>query len=177
MIEETTKTEEQKEIKQEETAEQQTEKKIEEKAPKKTKKKEDEQEEKIEIPAHLEKFVKEIEEMKLIDLSKLVKVLEKKFGVSAMSAAIPASASQPGTGKPEEEKKQIADVVLTNIGAKKIEVIKAIKEITQKGLKECKDLVDATDSEPQTIRGGVKREEAEEIKKKLETAGATVELK
>ena len=132
----------------------------------------------VEVPKHLKSLVKEIEEMKLIDLAELVKILEDKFGVSAapvaMVAAPAGGASDDGA---EQGGKAVVNVVLTGIGDKKIEVIKAVKEITQKGLKECKDLVDAAASDSQVVKEGVKAEEAEEMKKKLEASGATVELK
>ena len=130
---------------------------------------------KIEVPAKFADLVKKIEEMSVLDLAELVKVLESKFGVSAaapmMMAAAPAAA-----GEAVEEKSSFT-VVLSAPGDKKIEVIKAIKDITQKGLKEAKDMVDASASAPQVVRENVKKEEADELKKKLEAAGAKVELK
>ncbi|MCX6761216.1 MAG: ribosomal protein L7/L12 [Candidatus Nealsonbacteria bacterium] len=107
----------------------------------------EEKDEKIEVPEKFKKMVGEIEKMSVLDLAELVKVLEKKFGVSAA------------------------------VGEKKIEVIKAVRDLTGKGLKEAKDLVDAAASAPQMIKEGAKKEEAEEIKKKFEAAGAKVELK
>lgn len=130
----------------------------------------------VEIPKNLAKIVQEIEEMKVVDLAELVKVLEKKFGVSAMpvaTVAAPAAGAAPTGG----EEKQFFSVNLTAAGEKKIEVIKIVRDVTQKGLKEAKDLVDATESGPQVILEKVKTEEAEELKKKLEQAGASVELK
>jgi large subunit ribosomal protein L7/L12 len=136
-------------------------------------------EEKTEVPAKFADIVKKIEEMSVLDLAELVKILEEKFGVSAaapmMVAAAPAAAG--GSGAAAEEEKSAFNVVLTAPGDKKIEVIKVVKEITQKGLKESKDLVDASATEPQMIKEGAKKEEAEQIKKKLEAAGAKVELK
>jgi len=130
---------------------------------------------KVEVPAKFADLVKKIEEMSVLDLAELVKVLESKFGVSAaapmMMAAAPAAA-----GEAAEEKSSFT-VVLAAPGDKKIEVIKAIKEITQKGLKEAKDMVDASAAAPQVVRENVKKEEADELKKKLEAAGAKVELK
>jgi len=123
--------------------------------------------------------VKEIEEMKLIDLAKLVEILEEKFGVSAMPIAMPAGAggvAQAGAG-PAEEEKSAYSIVLTAVGEKKIEVIKAVKKITKKGLKDCKDIVDAAGTEAQVIKDNVKKEEAEKMKKEIEAAGAKVELK
>jgi len=138
-----------------------------------------EEKKEIEIPAKFKNLVAEIENMSVLDLSELVKILEKKFGVSSQPMVIgpmvssPAAAAAPA---PVEEK-TIFNIVLAQIGEKKIEVIKAIRDITQKGLKESKDLVDAAEKEPQMIKENVKKDEAEEIKKKLETAGAKVELK
>jgi large subunit ribosomal protein L7/L12 len=130
---------------------------------------------KIEVPEKFKKIVEEIEKMSVLDLSELVKVLEEKFGVSAapqmMAAAAPAAA-----GEPVEEKSSF-DVVLTGTGEKKIDVIKVVRDITAKGLKEAKDLVDAVATAPQMIKEGAKKEEAEELKKKFAEAGATVELK
>ncbi len=129
----------------------------------------------IKVPEKFEKIVKEIEEMKVMDLAELVKVLEEKFGVSAAApvavAAAPAAAADAG-----EEKTEF-DVILKAPGDKKIEVIKVVRDITQKGLKESKDLVDLSATEPQMIKERAKKEEAEEIKKKFAEAGATVELK
>ena len=135
------------------------------------------EEEKVEVPEKFKKIVQEIEEMKVADLAELVKILEKKFGVSAtpMVAAAPQGTTTPQQG--EKEEKSEYDVVLKAIGDKKIEVIKAVRDITQKGLKESKDLVDAAAKEPQVIKEKAKKEEAEEIKAKLEAAGAGVELK
>ena len=136
---------------------------------------EEEKKEEIKIPEKFKNIVQEIEKMSVLDLAELVKILEKKFGVSAAApvAAVPAAASAEA---PAEEK-SIFNVELTAIGEKKIEVIKAVKDITQKGLKEAKDLVDAAASSPQMVKENVKKEEAEEIKKKFETAGGKVELK
>lgn len=129
----------------------------------------------IEVPEKFKKLVEEVEKMSVLDLAELVKVLEKKFGVSAapqmMAAAAPAAA-----GEAAEEKSSF-NVVLTSAGDKKIEVIKVVRDLTQKGLKEAKDLVDAIATAPQTIKEDAKKEEAEEMKKKFTEAGATVELK
>jgi len=135
-------------------------------------------EETIEIPKKFEKLVKEIEEMSVLNLADLVKILEQKFGVSAapqMMAAMPAAGGTAGAAPVEE--KSIYNIELVGVGAKKIDVIKAVKDLTGKGLKEAKDLVDAAEKAPQMLKEAVKKEEAEEIKKKLETAGAKVELK
>ena len=111
--------------------------------------------------------------MSITDLAELVKVLEKKFGVSPMVAAAAAPAAGGGPVAEAEEKTEFA-IELKDAGAQKIQVIKVVREITGKGLKEAKDIVDAA---PKVIKENVKKEEAEEIKKKLEEAGATVELK
>jgi large subunit ribosomal protein L7/L12 len=135
------------------------------------------EETKIEVPAKFKKLVEEIETMSVIDLAELVKVLEKKFGVSAaapVAAAAPASAGSSGEAK--EEKSEFT-IILKSVGAKKIEVIKVVRDLTGKGLKEAKDMVDAAAAAPQTVKENAKKEEAEDIKKKFETAGAVVELK
>jgi len=127
------------------------------------------------VPENLKNIVKEIEGLKVSDLAKLVKVLEEKFGVSAQMPMVTASVSQ--APKAAEEEKKEFDVVLKNPGSSKIAVIKLVKEITGKGLKDSKDLVDASEKEPQVLKEKVKKEEAEEIKKKLEEKGATIELR
>lgn len=139
----------------------------------------EEKEEKIEIPAKFQDLVKKIEEMSVADLAELVKILEKKFGVSATPVMAMAStaAAPAGSATPTGEEKSTFNVMLTNVGDKKIEVIKVVRDITQKGLKEAKDLVDAVANGPQMVKENVKKEEAEEIKKKFEAAGAKVELK
>lgn len=133
--------------------------------------------EEVEIPEKFKKIVEEIEKMSVLDLVELVKILEKKFGVSAMPSFVPAVAPPVGEGTVPKEEKKFFSVFLSSVGEKKIEVIKVIKEITGKGLKESKDLVDAVASGPQLVKENVKPEEAEEIKKKLEGAGAKVEIK
>lgn len=132
--------------------------------------------EKVEVPAKFKGLVGEIEKMSVLDLAELVKILEKKFGVSA---AAPMSAVAPSAGAAEGpiEEKTSFNVELKEIGAQKIEVIKVVRDITAKGLKESKDLVDAAASGPQIVKEGVKKEEAEAIKKKFEAAGAKVEIK
>jgi len=139
-----------------------------------------ENEKEIEVPQKFAKLVSEIEQLSVIDLAELVKVLEKKFGVSAspvvMAQSAAGAAAGQGAAVPVEEK-TVFNVVLTAVGDKKIEVIKVLREITQKPLKDSKDLVDAAASNPQTIKENSKKEEAEEIKKKFEAVGAKVELK
>ena len=135
------------------------------------------EEEKVEVPAKFKSLVEEIEKMSVLDLSELVKVLEKKFGVSAAApVAMAAPASAESSGEATEEKSEF-NIVLKGVGDKKIEVIKVVRDITGKGLKEAKDMVDAASSAPQTVKEGAKKEEAEELKKKFEAAGASVELK
>jgi len=133
-------------------------------------------EEEVEVPENLENLVEEIEEMKVADLAKLVEVLEDRLGVSAAPVAA-APAAPAGGDSGEEEEKSAYDVIITSPGDEKISVIKAVKKITQKGLKNCKDMVDAAESDPQTVKQNVETEEAEDMKKQLEEAGATVELK
>ena len=133
-------------------------------------------EEEVEVPTKFKKLVEEIEKMSVIDLAELVKVLEKKFGVSAAAPMAVAAPAAEAAGQPAEEKSEFS-VVLTAIGDKKIEVIKVVRDATQKGLKEAKDLVDAAATDPQVVKENVKKEEAEELKKKFEAAGGKVELK
>ncbi len=131
--------------------------------------------EEVEVPEKFKSLVEEIEKMSVLDLSELVGILEKKFGVSA--AAPMAVAAVPGAaagGEEAAEEKSEFDVELTSAGDKKIAVIKVVREITGLGLKEAKDLVD---SAPKVIKEGVKKEEAEEMKAKITEAGGTVELK
>ncbi|MDP2951424.1 MAG: 50S ribosomal protein L7/L12 [bacterium] len=141
-----------------------------------TKQDETKTEEKVEVPQKFEKIVKEIEEMKALDLAELVKILEKKFGVSAQAQVMAAPAGAAGATAPVEEKSSFT-VELSKVGDKKIDVIKVVRDVTQKGLKESKDLVDAAVAAPQVLKENVKKEEAEDIKKKFTEAGATVELK
>ncbi|MFW6237885.1 MAG: 50S ribosomal protein L7/L12 [Halanaerobiales bacterium] len=120
-----------------------------------------------------EEIIEAIEEMSVLELSELVEELEEKFGVSAAApVAVGAAAGQPGDGG-EEEKTEF-DVFLAEIGDSKINVIKAVKDITGKGLKDAKAVVDEA---PQNIAEGLAKEEAEEMKEQLEEAGATIELK
>jgi large subunit ribosomal protein L7/L12 len=122
----------------------------------------------------LEELIKSIETMSVLELSDLVKALEEKFGVSANMpvAAAPAAGSAAPAAAAEE--KSVFTVVLANAGANKIAVIKEVRSITNLGLKEAKDLVDAA---PKPVKEGATKDEAAEMKKKLEAAGATVELK
>ena len=128
------------------------------------------------VPEKFKKLVEDIEKLSVLDLAELVKILEEKFGVSAqapVAVAAPTSA-EAAAGK---EEKSVFNIVLNAVGEKKIEVIKAVRDISGKGLKEAKDLVDAASTSPQMVKENAKKEEAEEIKKKFEAAGAKVELK
>jgi large subunit ribosomal protein L7/L12 len=132
---------------------------------------------KVAVPAKFKGIIEEIEKMSVLDLAELVTILEDKFNVSAaapvaMAAAPVAGAADGGEGEAEEKSEY--DIEITSAGESKIAVIKVVKEITEKGLKDAKDLVDAA---PKVIKEKVAKEEAGELKKKLEEAGATVELK
>ena len=123
-----------------------------------------------------EELIEAIETMTVLELSELVKALEEKFGVSAaapMMAAMPMAGGETGDAAAEEEKTEF-NVVLKEIGAKKIQVIKAVRQLTNLGLKEAKDLVD---SAPATVMEAVAKEAAEEAKEKLEAEGAVAEVK
>ena len=115
-----------------------------------------------------------IETMSVLELSELVSALEEKFGVSAAAPVAVASAAGGDAGGAAAEEKSEFDVVLTSAGEKKIQVIKAVREVTGLGLKEAKELVDGA---PKAVKEGVPAAEAEELKAKLEEAGASVELK
>ena len=128
-------------------------------------------EEKKEVPAKFKDLVKNIEDMSVLDLHELVKALEDHFGVSASAVAVAGPSADAGAGA--EEKDEFT-VVLADVGGQKIAVMKAVKEALTLGLKEAKDLVEAA---PADLKTGVKKEEAEEIKKKIEEAGGKVELK
>ncbi|MFH1413513.1 MAG: 50S ribosomal protein L7/L12 [Candidatus Omnitrophota bacterium] len=123
---------------------------------------------------NLEEMVKSIEGMTVLELSDLVKALEEKFDVKANMPMIAAPVAGAAGAQVAEEEKTSFTVVLVNAGANKISVIKEVRTMTSLGLKEAKDLVD---SAPKPIKEGVTKEEAEEIKKKLEAAGGKVELK
>jgi large subunit ribosomal protein L7/L12 len=122
-----------------------------------------------------EDFVKQIEVMSVLDLSNLVKALEERFGVSAAAAAMPMQmAGGAAAAAPVAEVQTEFTVVLSEVGDKKINVIKAVREVTSLGLKEAKDLVEGA---PQTIKEGVSKEDADKIKKTFEEAGAKVTIK
>ena len=115
-----------------------------------------------------------IANMSVLEMSELVKEMEEKFGVSAATAAVAAPASGGGESEAAAEEKTEFDVILTSFGEKKINVIKEVRSITGLGLKEAKEAVEAA---PKAIKEGVSKEEAEEVKKKLEEAGASAEIK
>lgn len=127
--------------------------------------------ESVEVPKEFAALVEQVEKMSVLELHELVKVLEKRFGVSASAVAVagPATGGEAGS----EEQSEFT-VELTEAGAQKIAVIKAVKEVCALGLKEAKEMVDGA---PTEVKAGIKKEEAEELKAKLEEAGATVTLK
>lgn len=125
----------------------------------------------FEVPAKFKKLIEEVEKMTVLELNTLVKAIEEKWGVSATAVAVAGPAA---AGAAEEEGKSTADVELTEVGASKIAVIKAVKEALALGLKEAKDLVDGA---PSMLKTGMKKEDAAELAKKLTDAGAKVTLK
>lgn len=124
--------------------------------------------------AKIEEMIKEIESMSVLELCDLVKAIEEKFGVTAQAPLMAVGVGAPGAAAAPVEEKTVFTIVLTSAGANKISVIKEVRAITSLGLKEAKDLVDGA---PKPVKESVPKVEAEEIKKKLEAAGATVELK
>jgi len=132
-----------------------------------------EEKKEITVPDKFKSLVEEIEKMSVMDLAELVEILEDKFGVSA-AAPVAAIAAAPGAGDAAAEEKSEFDVELTATGDNKIGVIKAVRAATELGLKEAKELVDGA---PKVVKEGVKKEDAEEMKKALEEAGAQVTLK
>ncbi|MFA6486698.1 MAG: 50S ribosomal protein L7/L12 [Candidatus Magasanikbacteria bacterium] len=127
----------------------------------------------VEVPEKFKALVEQVEKMSVLDLSELVKVLEGKFGVSAAAPAMMMAAA-PAAGAAAAEEKTEFNVELTEVGANKINVIKAVKEITGLGLADAKALVDGA---PKMIKEGVKKDDAESMKKKIEEAGGKVTLK
>ena len=125
------------------------------------------------MAATKEDVVSFIDSMTVLEMSEFVKELEEKYGVTAAAPAVAIAAPADGGGAVAEEKTEF-DVILTAVGDKKIQVIKEVRTITGLGLKDAKDLVEAA---PKPIKEGVKKEEAEEIQKKVEEAGGTVEVK
>jgi large subunit ribosomal protein L7/L12 len=126
----------------------------------------------VKVPAKFKDIVSKIEEMSVIELHELVKVLEEKFGVSAAAVAVAGPAN--GAGAEAVEEKSAFAVELTAAGEQKIAVMKVVKEVLALGLKEAKDLVDGA---PSVLKDGMKKEEAEELKKKIEEVGGKVTLK
>ena len=125
--------------------------------------------------ADLEQIAESLSSLTVIEAASLVKMLEEKWGVSAAApVAVAAAGAAPGAGAAAEEEQTEFEVVLAEVGAKKINVIKVVREVTSLGLKEAKDLVDGA---PKTVKEAVGKDEAEEIKKKFEAEGAKVELK
>ncbi len=127
----------------------------------------------VEVPAKFQALVTEIEKMSVLDLSELVHVLEEKFGVSAAAPAMMMAAPAAG-GAAAAEEKSAFDVEITAFGDSKINVIKVVREITGLGLKEAKDIVDAA---PKVVKEKASKAEADDMKAKLEAAGATVTIK
>ena len=126
-------------------------------------------------PAAIDEVIASIKNMTVLELSDLVKALQTEFGVSAPAlVAAPAAAAEAAAPAPVAEEKTEFTVILKEIGANKISVIRAVRELTTLGLKEAKDFVE---SAPQTIKEGIGKEEAATVKQKLEAAGATVEIK
>ena len=121
-----------------------------------------------------DEVVKFIENMTVLELANLIKELEDKFGVSAAAVAAPMAMAAPGAAAAPAEEKTEFDVILTSAGEKRINVIKVVREVTGLGLKEAKDFVDGL---PKAVKEAVAKNEAEDIKKKLEEAGATAEVK
>ena len=120
-----------------------------------------------------EDLIKHIEAMSVLELANLVKELEENFGVSAQAVAVPVVVAGTGGGAAEAEEKTAFDVVLKSFGDKKINVIKVVRQVTSLGLKEAKDLVDSL---PKPVKEGVDKEEADELAKKFQDAGAEVEI-
>ena len=136
------------------------------------------EETKVAVSEEMEKFISYVEKLTVLELSQMVKALESRLGVSAaapmaVAVAVPGASAAGGAEAKPPEKTEV-DVVLTSSGDKKIAVIKEVRAITGLGLKEAKDLVDGA---PKEVKKGVSKDEAEKLKKQLEDAGATVEIK
>jgi len=132
------------------------------------------EETKKEVPAKFKTVVEEIEKLSMVDMVELVKVLEERFGVSAAAPVMMAGAIAGGSEGAAAEEKTSFSVELKSAGAQKIQIIKAIRELTGLGLKEAKDIADGA---PKMVKENIAKTEADEMKKKLEEVGATVELK
>lgn len=128
----------------------------------------------VEVPEKFKDIVETVEQMSVLDLSELVKVLEKRFGVSAQAMAAPVAAAAASGGEEAAEEKDSFNVELKEAGDQKVQVIKVVKEALGLGLKEAKDVVDGA---PAVLKEGMKKDEAEELKGKIEEAGGSVELK
>jgi len=133
-----------------------------------------EEKKEAQVPEKFKALVEQIEKLSVLDLAELVKVLEEKFGVSAAAPVMAVAAGVPAAGGAPVEEQSTFNVEITEGGANKIGVIKLVRELTQMGLKDAKDLVDGA---PKVLKEGVGKAEAEEMKKKLEVAGAKVTLK
>ena len=131
------------------------------------------EETKVEVSAEMEKIISAVENMTVLELSKLVKALEDRLGVSA-AAPVAVAAAAPAAAAAAAEEKTEFDVILTSFGEKKVGVIKEVRALTGLGLKDAKDLVE---SAPKAIKEGVAKDEAEKIKAQLEGVGAAVEVK
>ncbi len=134
----------------------------------------DEQKKEVEVPEKFKDLIEKIEKMSVLELSELVKILEDKFGVSAAAPMMMAAGPAAGAAGAEAEEKTAYNVELTSIGSNKIAVIKVVKELTGVGLQDAKKLVE---SAPTMVKEDVAKDQAEEMKKKLEEAGASVTLK
>lgn len=132
------------------------------------------EETKVEVTEEMDKFISYVEQMTVLDLSKLVKALEDRLGVTAAAPVAAVAVAGGGDAAPAADEKTEFDVILSAVGDKKVAVIKEVRGITGKGLKDAKDLVD---SAPKAIVEGVSKDEAEKVKAALEAAGATVEVK
>jgi large subunit ribosomal protein L7/L12 len=158
-----------------------TKEEVKEETSKEEPKKEEVKEEKkeVEVPKKFADLVEKIENLSVLELSELVKVLEEKFGVSASAPVAVAAAPGVGGGSSEEESEEKSEytIHLKGVGDKKIEVIKAVRTITEQGLKEAKDMVDAVAEGPQVVKEGVPVEDAKKAEQLLKDAGAIVELK
>lgn len=128
----------------------------------------------VEVSQEMENFISYVEKLSVLELSKLVKALEERLGVSAAAPVAVAAAAAPAAAAPAEEEKTEFDVILAEIGSNKIAVIKAVKEIAGLGLKEAKELVE---SAPKAVKQAVSKEDAAKIKAAIEAAGAKVEVK
>ncbi|MFA6714016.1 MAG: 50S ribosomal protein L7/L12 [Victivallales bacterium] len=131
------------------------------------------EETKVEVSAEMEKIISAVENMTVLELSKLVKALEERLGVSAAAPVAVAAAAPVAAAEAAEEKTEF-DVILTGFGDKKVGVIKEVRAITGLGLKEAKDLVEGA---PKAVKEAIAKDEAEKVKAQLESAGATVEIK